>query len=387
MISPKRLSAVKGPQDTKATAADPVNWEYSKRKWARSRFVLLPMARLRGLIASLGSGPSPAFAGSVPGALTPIANTPAIAHSVDAFALAGIEIIDIAAPAELVDMFVAEASRHRPSGVQFRETVLDPDDAQRTILEWIASVPEATCMILESTAVGSDDLSPHLHSVNERQTDAIILECPPSPGVNPTGAKGGSISGITSSPEALEIGFLLGPAAIKHLGSPPLAGSISDGLDRFATHGGNVSRAMLQSWCKITGSASALLAGNRLKLDELVGNAASDSHPDCLVEGRVRIHGSAAVRSSRLRGPLVIGPGARIADSYIGPYTSIGAGCQIDGSEIENSILMTGARVHYFGHRIEDSVVGERTSLSSEFRIPSGFSLVVGPACEVTASV
>ena len=36
-----------------------------------------------------------------------------------------------------------------------------------------------------------------------------------------------------------------------------------------------------------------------------------------------------------MRGPVVIGAGTRIVDSFIGPFTAIGAGCEIVDSEIE----------------------------------------------------
>ena len=40
------------------------------------------------------------------------------------------------------------------------------------------------------------------------------------------------------------------------------------------------------------------------------------------IEGRVRIDSGASVRASVIVGPTVIGPGVRIADAYLGPYTS-----------------------------------------------------------------
>ncbi len=43
--------------------------------------------------------------------------------------------------------------------------------------------------------------------------------------------------------------------------------------------------------------------------------------------------------------PVVIHPSARISNSVIGPYASIGAGCTITGSKIEDSIIEAGATV------------------------------------------
>ena len=56
------------------------------------------------------------------------------------------------------------------------------------------------------------------------------------------------------------------------------------------------------------------------------------------------VEAGATLERAVVRGPAVIGAGARIIDSYVGPYTAIGAGCEIVGSEVEHSILLAGAR-------------------------------------------
>ena len=44
--------------------------------------------------------------------------------------------------------------------------------------------------------------------------------------------------------------------------------------------------------------------------------------------------------NSVVRGPAIIGEGCEIRDAYIGPYTSVGDGCKVLGSEVEHSILL-----------------------------------------------
>ena len=56
-------------------------------------------------------------------------------------------------------------------------------------------------------------------------------------------------------------------------------------------------------------------------------------------------------------GPVVIGPKARIADAYIGPYTSVGAWAQVEGAEIERSIISPGARVMHVGTRLVSDMI------------------------------
>ena len=49
--------------------------------------------------------------------------------------------------------------------------------------------------------------------------------------------------------------------------------------------------------------------------------------------------------AATVRGPAIIGAGARLADCYIGPYTAIGEDCAIERAEVEHSILLAGSSV------------------------------------------
>ena len=95
------------------------------------------------------------------------------------------------------------------------------------------------------------------------------------------------------------------------------------------------------------------------------------------------IHEQAIVRSSVIVGPTVIGPGARIADAYIGPYTSVGPGAQIEGAEIERSIISAGASIMHIGGRIVSSVVGRDARVFRDFSLPRALRLRVGDGTEV----
>ena len=73
--------------------------------------------------------------------------------------------------------------------------------------------------------------------------------------------------------------------------------------------------------------------------------------------GRVTLEEGSRVRNSTIRGPVVVGRGAVIEDAFIGPYTSIGAGCRIEKASLEHSVLLEGARVIGV-ERLEDSILG-----------------------------
>ena len=64
-------------------------------------------------------------------------------------------------------------------------------------------------------------------------------------------------------------------------------------------------------------------------------------------------------------------------------YTSIGARAQIEGAEIERSIIADGARIMHVGGRIEASTVGRRASIFRDFTLPRAMRLHVGEGVEL----
>ena len=61
------------------------------------------------------------------------------------------------------------------------------------------------------------------------------------------------------------------------------------------------------------------------------------------VTGRVVVEAGARVVRSVVRGPAIIGRDAVIENAYVGPFTAIGDGVRIRGSEVEHSIILEGS--------------------------------------------
>jgi glucose-1-phosphate thymidylyltransferase len=59
--------------------------------------------------------------------------------------------------------------------------------------------------------------------------------------------------------------------------------------------------------------------------------------------------------------PVYIHPDAKITASVIGPYASIGAGCQISYSKIENSVVEADATVET--SQLRESLIGTRAKV------------------------
>ena len=138
--------------------------------------------------------------------------------------------------------------------------------------------------------------------------------------------------------------------------------------------GGQVRTRRVGDWWRLGHDADALLEGNRFALEGIAADYGAANLTRTTVQGAVVAHPSAVLESSVVRGPAIIGPGARITHSYVGPYTSIGRDVVIEGSELEHSIVFPGARIQHLSTRLEASVVGAGA------RVFAGVPPAAGPA-------
>lgn len=178
---------------------------------------------------------------------------------------------------------------------------------------------------------------------------------------------------------------VVSPAAL-----PDLEGLAAEG----ASLGGTVA-ALAEAGVEVTGRALAgcwcyapdcdyLLEANRMILDELP-HIPPEAGPDTVrIEGRVAIHPSARLERTTIRGPAVIGGGAEVLDTFIGPYTSIAADARLEGAEIEHSIVLDGGCIHHVGQRIEASLIGSGSVITRDFGMPTAVRLRVGRGSTVT---
>jgi glucose-1-phosphate thymidylyltransferase len=96
----------------------------------------------------------------------------------------------------------------------------------------------------------------------------------------------------------------------------------------------------------------------------------------------VVVEAGARIVNSTLRGPLVIGRNTLVADSFIGPFSAIGAGCEVRLSEVEHSVVMEGSKVLDI-KRLEDSLIGKETVISRSQIRPRALRLMIGDHCQV----
>jgi len=135
---------------------------------------------------------------------------------------------------------------------------------------------------------------------------------------------------------------------------------ISDAHQYLIDHGLKVGFTEITGWWKDTGKPTDLLEANRLILENTDARTEQDvqvdSHSD--IAGRVVLQKSCKIICSKVRGPAIIGEDAIIENSYVGPFTSIGAGTHMVNSEVEYSIILKGCKIVDAGLRIEGSLLG-----------------------------
>ena len=78
----------------------------------------------------------------------------------------------------------------------------------------------------------------------------------------------------------------------------------------------------------------------------------------------------------------MIGAGARVTDSFVGPFSAIGDGCEIINSEVEHSVIMERSRVVDI-QRLEDSLIGKEAVVNRSRLRPRALRLMIGDHCQI----
>jgi glucose-1-phosphate thymidylyltransferase len=152
---------------------------------------------------------------------------------------------------------------------------------------------------------------------------------------------------------------------------------ITDAIQWLLDHGYPVAHEILEGWWIDTGKKDPLLHCNRLVLDTLDERVDGVLDDESRVEGRVVIEAGARLERSVVRGPAIIGPDTVLVDTYVGPYTSIGAGCELRDAEIEHSVVLERSRIIGV-RRIHDSLLGREVEVLRSGDRPLGTRLMLG---------
>ena len=158
---------------------------------------------------------------------------------------------------------------------------------------------------------------------------------------------------------------------------------ITDAIQYLITNGYIVKPSKVSGWWKDTGKKEDLLEANRLVLQNIQRDVKGEVRGRMPIEGNVIIPPDALIIDSRIRGPVIIGKEVKIANSYIGPFTSIGDRVNIEGSEIEHSIVMEGAQIVNLNTRLADCVLGRDSLMTMSDERPKAVRAMLGDNSQV----
>jgi len=152
---------------------------------------------------------------------------------------------------------------------------------------------------------------------------------------------------------------------------------ITDAIQWLLDAGHPVRHEVLEGWWLDTGKKDPLLESNRRVLETLPRRIDGDVDAESSIEGNVVVEEGARIVASRVRGPAIIGEGTVVANSYIGPFSSVASGCEISDSELDHSVVLEGARIRDVP-RLTDSLIGRDTEVVRSVRRPRALRLMLG---------
>jgi glucose-1-phosphate thymidylyltransferase len=321
-----------------------------------------------------------------------VANRPIICHVLDALLEAGAVEVAVIAPPDATDEIAACISSEGPSGIAVRHIVNDQhggrDDALLAAAEFVGDAP---CILHRANGVLGQPLLPYVDLLGEDAMDVLLL-------VDDSGRDGKRLRLVSQrlpGPSAVDAasataGFagvcLLGPGVLSRLPNPERSAQLHNFAalaEQLARDGRQTHVRVARRWHHFAGDALDLLDMNRTMLDALGSEMTASADDGNRFEGAIAIHPTACVTSSVIIGPVMIGADALVADSYIGPHTSIGERVRIEGAELERSIVLADASVLHVGGRLVASVVGRHARVFRDFSMPRALRLQVGDGDEV----
>jgi glucose-1-phosphate thymidylyltransferase len=354
------------------------------------------MADLKGLILSGGAGTRlrPITHTSAK-QLVPVANKPVLFYGIEALVDAGVTEIGIVIAPETGDEIRDAVGDGSDFGASVTYIVqAEPAGLAHAVLEAEDFVDGSSFVMYLGDNLLRDGISGLVDTFRETGPDALILlthvSDPSSYGV--AELDGERVVRLVEKPKdppsdlALVGVYLFGPPIFEAARTlkPSWRGEleITEAIDRLIDEGRQVRSEIVSGWWKDTGQLEDMLEANRLVLEELEQRL-DGSVEDSRVEGRVVLEEDAVLIRSVVRGPAVIGRGARIEDAYIGPYTSIGADVEVSHAEVEHSIILAGSVVRDLGTRMEASLLGRNVRLVRRKGMPKTLRMMVGDNSEI----
>jgi glucose-1-phosphate thymidylyltransferase len=157
---------------------------------------------------------------------------------------------------------------------------------------------------------------------------------------------------------------------------------ITDAIQHMIDRGLRVEPHTVTGWWKDTGKLEDMLEANRLILSTIESDVRGEV-VDSTLEGAVQVGEGSLVERCTVRGPVVIGAGCRLSDTFVGPYTAISDGVVVEQAEIEHSIILENSRICRLGARMADSLIGRDCVIAHSEALPVAYRFMVGDSSQI----
>ena len=327
--------------------------------------------------------------------LVPVANRPVLFYAIQAMADAGIEEVGIIIAPETGDEIRDLTGDGDRFGVRITYIIQDePAGLAHAVLTAEPFLGQSPFVMYLGDNLLQGGIGDLVRAFNERRPDALILltEVPDPENYGVAELRDGVVVRLVEKPpkpttNLALVGVYMFTAAVHTAAraiepSPRGELEITDAIQRLVDDGLRVDPHIVKGWWKDTGRLEDMLAANRLVLDT-IDTRVEGELIDSQIDGRVIVEPGARLERTTVRGPAIIGAGAHLTDSYVGPYTAVGDGCVIRNAEVEHSILLAGCTVRDLDGRMESSLLGRNVTIGRGDRQPRAYRFMVGDNSEI----
>jgi glucose-1-phosphate thymidylyltransferase len=326
--------------------------------------------------------------------LVPVANKPVLFYGLEAMRAAGIDDVGI-----VVGETRAEIEAAVGDGSRFglhvtylpQEAPLGLAHAVLIAEEFLGDSPFV--MYLGDNLL-KEGIAPFVRDFERSEPDALILlqrvKDPSAYGI--AELQDGRVVQLVEKPEhprsdlALVGVYLFTPAVFESVKAitPSSRGEleITDAIQHMIDRGLRVEPHTVTGWWKDTGKLEDMLEANRL----ILGTIESDVRGEVIestLEGAVQVGEGSFLERCTVRGPVVIGAGCRLSDTFVGPYTAISDGVVVEHAEIEHSIILENSRICRLGARMADSLIGRDCVIAHSEALPVAYRFMVGDSSQI----
>lgn len=326
--------------------------------------------------------------------LVPVANKPVLFYGLEAMRAAGIDDVGIVVGETRTEI---EAAVGDGSRFGLRVTYL-PQEAPLGLAHAVLIAEEflgdSPFVMYLGDNLLKEGIAPFVRDFERSAPDALILlqrvKDPSEYGI--AELQDGRVVQLVEKPKeprsdlALVGVYLFTPAVFESVKAiaPSARGEleITDAIQHMIDRGLRVEPHTVTGWWKDTGKLEDMLEANRLILSTIESDVRGEVAESTL-DGPVQVGEGSVIERCTVRGPVVIGAGCRLSDTFVGPYTAISDGVVVEHAEIEHSIILENSRISRLGARMTDSLIGRDCVIAHSEALPVAYRFMVGDSSQI----